>query len=383
MKYGLLYFKDTNNIGDDIQSYAAERFLPKIDYMIDRENLETFIPNTKEQVFTIMNAWYIHDKYNFNFSPYIYPLFISMFLKNFPYTDGVTYGIDYLNDNIIYDLKKYSPVGTRDIHTKKILDNLNIDNYFSGCLTLTIEKFKDIKREDYIVAVGLNDDEINYIKTKTNRPVKVIKQDVKYGSFSNESWERRKERVIELLKLYQGAHMVITNKLHCSLPCLALETPVLLLYDKSFKENKDRIGTYIEYLNYVDRKDFQKLDIDFDMPKSNPKKYLNLRKELIKKCNDFVEKSNNVKFEKLPDLEDYKKHVTSSINSRKPIICHINKLSSKYVEECKKSAKMYDEINELKLENKKLIEELNSIKNSRLYKICSNIYIIFKRERKK
>ena len=50
MKYGLLYYKDTGNIGDDIQSYAASKFLPKIDYMIDRENIEMFAPNKKEKV---------------------------------------------------------------------------------------------------------------------------------------------------------------------------------------------------------------------------------------------------------------------------------------------------------------------------------------------
>lgn len=27
MKYGLLYYKDTDNIGDDIQAYATSRFL--------------------------------------------------------------------------------------------------------------------------------------------------------------------------------------------------------------------------------------------------------------------------------------------------------------------------------------------------------------------
>ena len=66
MKYGLLYYKDTDNIGDDIQTYAQERFLPKVDYLIDRENLESFVPNKKEKVKLIMNAWYIHDIFNFD-----------------------------------------------------------------------------------------------------------------------------------------------------------------------------------------------------------------------------------------------------------------------------------------------------------------------------
>ena len=362
MKYGLLYFKDTDNIGDDIQSYASERFLPRIDYMIDRERIEQFVPYNKEAVCTIMNAWYVHDKFNFNFSPYIYPLFISMFFKKFPYEDGIAYGTDYLNENVISFFKKYAPVGTRDIHTKKILDELKIDNYFSGCMTLTIEKFPNIKRKDYIVLVGLKDEEIEYIKSKTTRPIKIVKQDVPYGSFSNETWDERKKRVIDILKIYQGAHMVITNKLHCSLPCLALETPVLLLYDRSFPENEDRIGTYLEYLNYIYREDLQNSNIDFDNPKNNPSKYLELRKNLVKKCTDFIKQSSKVKINDLPEIDFYKKYVKISINSRKPIIKHLKELSNLYVEECKKSSSMYDEINELKYKNENLIKEKEELK---------------------
>ena len=43
---------DVENIGDDIQSYAAIRFLPKIDYYIEREKLDLFLPSKKEQVIT-------------------------------------------------------------------------------------------------------------------------------------------------------------------------------------------------------------------------------------------------------------------------------------------------------------------------------------------
>ena len=39
MKFGCLYYMDSENIGDDIQTYAQWRFLPKVDYWIDRESL--------------------------------------------------------------------------------------------------------------------------------------------------------------------------------------------------------------------------------------------------------------------------------------------------------------------------------------------------------
>lgn len=380
MKYGLLYYKDTDNIGDDIQAYAASRFLPKIDYMIDRENLESFVPRKKEYVATIMNAWYIHDKFNFNISPYIYPCFISMFLKKFPYEKGITLGVDYINDNVINMLKKHGPVGTRDLHTKKIMDNLGVDNYFSGCMTLTINKFKNIKKSDYIVTVGLKKEEIDYIKSKTNRPVKVFKQDVKKGSFSDETWEQRKKRVEDTLKLYQGAHMVITNKLHCSLPCLALETPVLLLYDTSFSENKDRIGTYLKCLNYIDRKKLKNSRIDFDKPKENPTEYLKLRNSLIKNVKHFINDFDHKNLDELPEVKFYEKFILESKNSRKPIINHLTKLSNKYERECEKAAKMHDEINDLrkkleiqKLENEQLEKKYHQIIESKGWKLLEKI----------
>lgn len=346
MKYGLLYYKDTDNIGDDVQSYAQERFLPHVDYLVDRENLEMFVPDKKEKVKVIMNAWYVHDMLNFDISPYIEPLYISMFLKRIPYKGGITIGTDYLNDNILNSFKKYGPIGTRDMHTKKVLDLLNIPNYFSGCMTLTINKLPDVKKEDYIVVVGLKDHEIEYIKKKTNRKVIKFVQDVERGSFSNESWQERRKRVEDVLRLYQGAHLVITTKLHCSLPCLAIGTPVLLLYDTSFAENEDRIGTYLSYLNYVKREEFLDTDIDFENPKPNSSEYLKLREELEKKCKEFI--NSEIKEEPLIDIQDYKESLKKSKNMRSLPIKLVTTLQDTYEKECEKSAKMYDEINELK-----------------------------------
>ena len=58
MKYGLILNFATDNIGDDIQSYAAAQFLPSIDCVIDRESLDRF-DNSDEPVKAIMNGWYL------------------------------------------------------------------------------------------------------------------------------------------------------------------------------------------------------------------------------------------------------------------------------------------------------------------------------------
>lgn len=48
MKYGLLVHPQAENLGDDIQSYAALQFLPHLDYYLDREHLNLFHSNNGE-----------------------------------------------------------------------------------------------------------------------------------------------------------------------------------------------------------------------------------------------------------------------------------------------------------------------------------------------
>ncbi len=338
-KYGLLYYKDTGNIGDDIQSYAASQYLPHVDYLIDRENIGSFIPKENFKVKTIMNAWYIHDKFNLMFSPFIKPLLVSMHFKNFPYEDGITVESAYITSDTKDFLRKYGPVGCRDYNTKELLDKLNIDAFFSGCLTLTIKKFDNVKKEKYICATNISEKELKILKNKTTLPIKIINQDIEKGSLSNLSWEERKEKVIELLKIYQGAEFVVTTKLHCALPCLALETDVLVLYDEKFD---DRMKTFKDYFNYVERKDFKKVDITKIKNKNN---YLELRNNLIKTCENFITKKEDLSI-KL-DREEYRKFYNIFSERQGLLIKYIDELGIKYRNECSKSSKFYDKNREL------------------------------------
>ena len=142
------------------------------------------------------------------------------------------------------------------------------------------------------------------------------------------SWEERKSKVIELLKLYQGAEFVVTTKLHCALPCLALETSVLVLYDKYFD---DRMKTFKKFFNYVDRHNFK--DIDITKIK-NPKLYLQLRNSLIKVVKNFVNEEVNLMKYDIKTYDLVKKTYGDKINLLEK---NLNTISKKYVKECKKS----------------------------------------------
>lgn len=287
MKYGILTFKLTENIGDDIQSYAEKRFLPHYEYFIERDNLMNFKSENNETVSAIMNAWYITHGQNFYPAPCINPLFVAMHItetkKEF-FTTG--YGKKYLSNY---------KIGARDYSTLKLLQEAGLDTYFSGCLTLTLPKFDNVEKKDYIVVVDVSDEEYEYIKAHTNSEVIRKTHNVDTNIHSQLSFEDRFLKVEELLKLYQSAKLVITSRLHVALPCLALETPVLLINEK---KHADRFSSFLPLLHYMSSKEFLDSKCDFNTITENKKDYLVYRENLINICTKFISDCENGKYDR-------------------------------------------------------------------------------------
>ena len=291
MKYGVLFFKDTENIGDDIQTYAAARHLPKIDYYIDRENLDSFVSDKKEKVSVIMSHWFLHTKTNFPPSPYINPLFISShFTDNLEdkcprYLKG--FGAEYL--------KKYAPLGLRDNLVKEYLDEQGIKTYFSGCMTLTLKlDEKNIKKTNKICAVDIPEELLEKLTNSYGKNIKKITHKVNLEKNRKLSFEQRMNNVKKLLKEYQESKCVITTRLHCALPCLAIGTPVLLIYDEQDKDVRNRLGEYLKLLHSIKKSEvytnYDQIEEFINENKQNSDDYLTYRKSLENKVNKFINK---------------------------------------------------------------------------------------------
>lgn len=314
MKFGLMVEKETRNIGDDIQAYATKRFLPRVDYFVDRNHIDEFVPETEEKVATILNGWFLQYTLNWPPSPFIKPLPISM---HFTYKDWFWdttdrayhlqgYGLDYL--------KSIEPIGCRDSHTVKLLTDKGVKNEYTGCMTLTLQKFEGIEKNDYICAVDVSDKVIEQIRKTTDMEVKMVTHTVP-EDYYNLSWEERMKNVEELLKLYQGASVVISYRLHCALPCLALGTPTILLNEDY---RNDRFGDYTKYIESCSEEDFVsgKVKYDYRNIPTHSNEWLKLKEGLEKRCKDFInecEKQEEI-YENDISIRDYKKYVIGRCN---------------------------------------------------------------------
>ena len=362
MKFGLMVEKETRNIGDDIQSYATKRFLPRVDYFVDRNHIDEFVPETEEKVATILNGWFLQYTLNWPPSPYIKPLPISM---HFTYKDWFWdttdrayhlqgYGLDYL--------KSIEPIGCRDTHTAKLLTSKGVKNEYTGCMTLTLQKFEGIEKKDYICAVDVSDKVIEQIRKTTDMEVKVVTHTVPEDYYKL-SWDERMKNVEDLLKLYQGARAVISYRLHCALPCLALGTPTILLNEDY---RNDRFGDYTKYIESCSEEDFVsgKVKYDYRNIPTHSNEWLKLKEDLEKRCTEFIKECETQEeiYENDISIKDYKKYVIGRCNWLKDATLESYE---RYV----KSQKENEEKTSIKNQKDKNIQEKNEEIKEKQYEI--------------
>jgi hypothetical protein len=230
-KTGVIYFSNSQNLGDDIQTYAISQLVSNPQF-IERENLNIFSTSLK----AIISGWFMHNPENFPPSENIDPLFISFHGKS-----------SIINKKNFDYFKKFEPIGCRDYSTLELFKSIGIKAYFSGCATLTLSSPEKIQeRGDEIIVVDLlranyTEDYRNTIKQ--NIIPKEWKDKVSYFShfiddLPSRSIEERMELVKSVLLRYAKAKFVVTSLIHCALPCIAMGTPVLFI---DFGFNKEEI----------------------------------------------------------------------------------------------------------------------------------------------
>lgn len=288
MQYGLMVYtppKKHFNAGDYIQSLAARQFLPSVDCYINRERLDEYSgPPTK----MIMNGWYMHQPRHWPPSSDIVPLFISMHLT--PKAGDVILG-----DEVIAYLNNYE-VGARDYPTLNYLRDHGINAYFSGCLTLTLGKSYQHQSgtEVYFVDV-LHKPQFWGRRQRILRRIfgaDLVKSAVyvtqRYQGRDYPTEESRFQLAESLLKRYQHAKLVVTSRLHCALPCLAMGTPVVYV-DVGVSKERLRFEGLSDILNTVEITD-GKIEADFDVHHvQNKSLHLEYAQALSRRCMEFIQ----------------------------------------------------------------------------------------------
>lgn len=255
MEYGLIS-ANTGNLGDDIQSLAASRFLPRVDHEIDRDVFGGFRSGRRVKV--ICNAWWAHGSRAWPPRACVDPLFVSMHISE------ASRGSFEKHKDVFKDRR----VGARDTDTLGFLWSLSVDAYPSLCMTLTLPEWKGERRGvvfcdlDPGLAPHLSGDRVTHFVGSKNLPPRT-----------------RREMALGFLQRYAGAELVLTTRLHCALPCVALGTPVVLV-----GRPDSRFGGYEDILNFALPEDLSGVSVG-----RVPKPDLDgVRESLSEICRDFI-----------------------------------------------------------------------------------------------
>lgn len=301
MKYGLISYDYTTNLGNEIQSIAARRFLPKVDYYIEHEKLEQF--DSQDKVKMIMNGFFVDCPAAWPPSDKINPLLVSM---HFSTTNEKKIAAFLSSESKEY-FSQQGSVGCRDMHSLNFLQENDIEAHFTGCLTLTLDSGnqKSLQNDDegyIIVNIDNADPILSFLKEKTDKKIYRIQQEMMpsfekafpgqmplklYNLSSYYNYREKFFMAENLLKVYENASCVLTDRLHCALPCLAFKTPVILFNERHMKERFNGLSelllesTVEEYQN-----DYNIFDVD--NPPENSDKYIKIRNNLIKTCSEFT-----------------------------------------------------------------------------------------------
>lgn len=219
LKFASLKYDYGSNLGDEIQSLAAERFLPRVDKKFDRDSLATI--SDKEPYLLIMNGWFSQfPRQSFPPPDNLIPVFFGFHLRTDP---GNLH--HFLSPPVIDYFKRHEPIGCRDRHTLELLQQRGVNTFLSRCLTLTFPRREKEPEDGKIFLVDV--DGIPLPKEINKNSIRITHiASYLYGDDLKSLMARR------LLDIYRDhAKLVITTRLHCALPCLAMGIPVIFFGD--------------------------------------------------------------------------------------------------------------------------------------------------------
>ena len=282
--FGLLV-SDSVNIGDYVQAIAARRYLPAVDHLVDKDRLDRadeVSPPATGPFRTILNGWFLRRPERWPPRiPGLVPLLTSMHLS--PRAAPLLLGPDGREY-----LRRHGPVGARDTWTQSQLEAHGIPTYFSGCLTLTLERDERAPRGQFVLASEVSPRLAAVLRQRTGRPV--VEVPAMYRGAAG-----IEERLLLgelLLHLCQRAHCVVSTRLHSVLPALAFGTPALLVEDGvrvCAATEPRRFGGLIDFVRHCREDDYLGYPRRFDLddPPANPERHLPYRRRLEDECTAF------------------------------------------------------------------------------------------------
>mgnify|MGYP002803883859 CR=1 FL=1 len=210
------------NVGDEMQGIAGMQFLPFLDFFLDREY--QVAPKITGQHLVFFNAWWANNRQKWPPSQNIEPIMLSIHAE---LNWRKTISRSEATKNF---LKSKAPIGARDVSTQRYFESIGVQSYFSGCMTLFLQNpDPTAKRNDIIYITDVKPQYRRLLPKWILQKANFVTHGVYYGDTKSLLTKKRFVDAHERLRNYSRAKLVITQRIHAALPCVAIGTPVVFL----------------------------------------------------------------------------------------------------------------------------------------------------------
>lgn len=264
VKYGLmtdvanfshLTTSSLHNIGDNIQSHAVEHLyatmgigteqivrLNRYDFR-DYDGRHGYVVMPMCAYFTLGNA-----QSPFPLSPFIIPVYFSF---------GLSTDVD--DPSLLAHFRRYEPIGTRDEQVMRMFRQRDVAAFVSGCLTIAFPRRESLPLGGKVFLVDVPDELLDYLPPELLPHVERVSHMHPYLTAPADQAEA--DRLDTLARQYldryaKEARLVVTSRLHCAAPCLAMGIPTIVVAHNI----SDRFAWLDRYVRIHTREAFAEID---------------------------------------------------------------------------------------------------------------------------
>ncbi|WP_167511274.1 polysaccharide pyruvyl transferase family protein [Pseudobutyrivibrio xylanivorans] len=306
MKYGRITYYDVNselteytNIGDWCQTFAIDNLYEKLGVSksdiidINRSELPTY---KGEKLLVVIQAdcRQLDRRDFFPLSDDIVPVYLGIHRTE--------------KKHILNSIDRFTEIiGCRDEATCIMFKSLGYNAFISGCLTLTLPKRPEIGDYTELYLVDVPHEINKYIPSAYAGHVHKVTHEI----FNSKNPEDESRKIYDEYR--RKARLVVTSRLHCLVPCLAMGIPVVLVrkyYDDRYGFVEKYVKPYlVEELSEINW-DVEPVDVDeiklliMDVAKSMINKkvssegwHINDLSQEMKKLDIYYDKRKRVQYE--------------------------------------------------------------------------------------
>lgn len=231
MKYGRLVFarsvtySSTCNLGDIVQTFAIDLIYQKMGVSADdiiNISVEELGSYRGEEVILPIDGYFKYSKAcpAFPTSKYIRPVFLGVHAPS----------REYLGYSKFWSAN--GPIGCRDEATASAMRKRGYDAYLTGCMTVLFPKRASAPKQPHVFVVDAHPAVFKYIPENLKQYAEFVSQEIKIDP-SEDTVQAAANNEAATKRLYRRyrdeATLVITSRLHCAAPCIAMGIPTIVV----------------------------------------------------------------------------------------------------------------------------------------------------------